>query len=286
MNPIDLTWLSQVKAFAEVQGPKDDGIISDQITAFSKWVLTYCGKDTLNTVQSFNEIYNGNGSFRLFLRNSPIQSLSLVQVGPTALPLSQGFNQAGVFIEQSGKSIAIRAVGNSGSEISNFYPSLGNGYSFWKGVGNVQVQYTAGYPAQTQTNELETIASQTIPLDFPTWASDISVLFYPSLVALTKVPSAPTTGQYAVSNGIYVFAAGDNAKQVLVSYTYNAPPPDLEFACRRTVGTWYKRRAWLDQKSKSISAQGATGTTSYRDWPLAPEDRITINSYKRYALVG
>jgi hypothetical protein len=286
VNAIDLTWLSQVKDFVEVSptNTKDDQIIANQITAFSQWVLTYCSRDTLNSTSTFTEVYDGNGSQRLFLRNSPIQSLTSVQVGPVVEPLSSGFATYGVFIEQSQKSIAFRQ-GYAGTYTSTFFPGGCSRGSFWKGLGNVQVVYVAGYPAQTQSNELETIASNTITLDYPTWVSNISVVYYPSLTALTLVASAPTVGEYAVSDGLYVFNSGDNGNQVLVSYTYNAPPPDLEFACRRTVGTWYKRRGWLDQSSKSLSAQGATGTTSYRSWPLAPEDRITINSYKRYAVV-
>jgi hypothetical protein len=291
MNPIDLTWLSQVKAFCEVGGSagpssttKDDAIIAAQITAFSQWVLTYCSRETLNSVQSFTEVYDGNGSDRIFLRNSPIQSITSVQVGALSLPLSSSFLNGGVFIEQSKRSIGIRRPAAGSSSLSTYYPPGGNQY-FAKGLGNIQVVYTAGYPPQTQTQELETIAAQTVPLVYPTWVSDLGVLFYPSLVPMVLVGSNPATGQYSVSNGTYVFAAADNGKQVLVSYTYNAPPADLEFACRRTVGTWYKRRGWIDQSSKELHTENTGGTTRYQSWPLRPEDRITINSYKRYALV-
>jgi hypothetical protein len=283
MNSIDLTWLSQVKAFAEVSSAKDDAIIASQITAFSQWVLTYCSRETLNSVQSFTEIYDGNGSDRMFLRNSPIQSVTSLQVGAVSFPLSTSFVNGGIFIEQSKRSIAIRRPAAGSSSLSTFYPPGGNQY-FSKGVGNIQAVYTAGYPVQTQTQELDTIVLQTISLQFPTWASDLGVVFYPSLVPLVNVPSAPAAGQYSVSNGIYVFNATDNAKQVLVSYTYNAPPADLEFAVRRTVGIYYKRRAWIDQSSKDIHAENTGGTTHYQNWPMRPEDRITINSYKRLAL--
>jgi|SRR5579872_6785025 len=284
MNPIDLTWLSQVKAFAEVSSIKDDAIIAAQITAFSQWVLIYCSRETLNSIQTFTEVYDGNGSDRMFLRNSPIQSITSVQVGSVSFPLSTSFLNGGIFIEQSKRSIGIRRPAAGSSSLSTFYPPGGNNY-FCKGIGNIQVVYTAGYPAQTQTQELETIAAQTIALQYPTWASDLGVLFYPSLVPLVNVASSPAAGQYSVANGLYVFNSADNAKQVLVSYTYNAPPADLEFACRRTVGVWYKRRGWIDQSSKDLHAENTGGTTRYQNWVMRPEDRMTINSYKRLALV-
>ncbi len=39
-------------------------------------------------------------------------------------------------------------------------------------------------------------------------------------VPMTRVASAPTTGQYAVTNGVYTFAAADTGRQVFISYQY------------------------------------------------------------------
>lgn len=284
MNPIDLTWLQQVKDFVEVKTANDDAIIAGLITEFSQYCLTHCSRETLNRIVTFNEIYNGNGSYRLYLRNSPIQSLIAVFIDGAARNISLGYSNPGVFVEQEQRSIAIRG-GTQGSSIINYYPSAGLPFYFVKGVGNINIQYTAGFTPLTQTNEIETIANQTIPLEFPTWVADLGVVFYPSLVPLVQVPSGPTTGQYSVSNGLYMFAAADDTKQVAVSYTYNSAPPDLEFMARRVVGTYYKRRQWLDQASKSLSAGGgAVGTTRYRDWKMEPRDMETLNNYKRYAL--
>lgn len=41
-------------------------------------------------------------------------------------------------------------------------------------------------------------------------------------VPMTRVASAPTTGQYSVAAGVYTFAAADVAKQVFISYQYTA----------------------------------------------------------------
>lgn len=60
----------------------------------------------------------------------------------------------------------------------------------------------------------------TIP-DSGTWAGDLGVRDSNGL-PMTKVASAPTTGQYSVSAGTYTFAAADTGKQVFISYAYTA----------------------------------------------------------------
>lgn len=288
-NPIDITSLQAVKDFAEVLTAKDDAIIASLITSFSQWALTYCSRETLSSIFSFTEVYDGNGSTRLFTRNSPIQTLVAVLVNGNAMPLSAGYGKAGAFIEQSKKSIGIRSgsirSGSAGSFLTTWYPAgSGPAFAFWKGQGNIQIQYTAGYLPVSVLNDVLTVAAQTVQLSAGPWVADAGVVFYPSLVPLTLVPSAPTTGQYSVVAGLYTFAAADNGKQVAASYSVSQAPADLELCARRTVAVAYKRRQWLDQASKTLGAQGASGTTRYRDWKLTPEDEVTMQNYRRLAL--
>lgn len=53
-----------------------------------------------------------------------------------------------------------------------------------------------------------------------TWATDLGVIFSSTGIALKRVASAPTTGQYSVAAGVYTFAAADTGKAVLISYGY------------------------------------------------------------------
>ena len=53
-----------------------------------------------------------------------------------------------------------------------------------------------------------------------TFADNLGVIFSDTGLPLTKVSSAPTTGQYSVSAGVYTFAAADTGKGVAISYTY------------------------------------------------------------------
>ena len=54
-----------------------------------------------------------------------------------------------------------------------------------------------------------------------TWTADLGVRDSNG-VPMTRVASAPTTGQYTVTAGAYLFAAADVAKVVFISYQYTA----------------------------------------------------------------
>lgn len=54
-----------------------------------------------------------------------------------------------------------------------------------------------------------------------TWAEDLGVIFEDG-TPLTRVASAPATGQYSVAAGVYTFAAADTTKKVFISYRYTA----------------------------------------------------------------
>jgi hypothetical protein len=52
------------------------------------------------------------------------------------------------------------------------------------------------------------------------FAADLGVVYAASGLALTRVATAPTVGQYTLSAGVYTFNAGDAGKAILVSYAY------------------------------------------------------------------
>jgi hypothetical protein len=55
-----------------------------------------------------------------------------------------------------------------------------------------------------------------------TFDADLGVTYASSGLYLTRVASAPATGQYSVNTatGVYTFATGDTGKAVLISYSY------------------------------------------------------------------
>lgn len=53
-----------------------------------------------------------------------------------------------------------------------------------------------------------------------TWVEDLGVVFAATGVPLTRVASAPTTGQFSVAAGVYTFAAADVGLGVAIDYRY------------------------------------------------------------------
>jgi hypothetical protein len=58
------------------------------------------------------------------------------------------------------------------------------------------------------------------PPNAGTWVTDLGVIDANG-VPMTRVASAPATGQYSVAAGVYTFAAADTGKLVFVNYTYS-----------------------------------------------------------------
>jgi hypothetical protein len=53
-----------------------------------------------------------------------------------------------------------------------------------------------------------------------TFVADLGVAYAATGAMLTPVPSAPATGQYSVSGGVYTFGSGDANANVLITYSY------------------------------------------------------------------
>src|SRR5208283_2043184 len=83
----------------------------------------------------------------------------------------------------------------------------------------LQVTYLAGY----QTTDAYTVVSpyNTKALQpYGAWAVDEGVVYTATGVALVKVAASPTTGQYSVNNGAYLFAAGDAGAALSITYGF------------------------------------------------------------------
>lgn len=140
-QPTDLVLLDDVKDWLGLSTANTDAdnVLQILISGFSQYVLRRTGRTSFSQIENFTEIYDGNGAMRMFLHNSPIVSISSIIVGSYSIPQSTGLLVPGWFIEQSKKSIAIR-VSNGYMPPQSIFP-----YEFRRGIGNIQVTYSAGY---------------------------------------------------------------------------------------------------------------------------------------------
>jgi hypothetical protein len=153
-DSVDLTTVEAVKSRAEVNSSTDDADIQAAITGFSTYFLGLSGMSTLNSIVTLDEIYDGNGNNKLFLRTYPIRKINFVKIGPISPPMSPGTGQWGLYISTSKKYIGMRG----GLGINRTFPTYmnwmnfgvfggnGRGPVFSLGTGNIQVNYDAGNP--------------------------------------------------------------------------------------------------------------------------------------------
>ena len=302
-NPIDLTTLARVRNWIGASSNSDDQTLQDCITAFSAYVLRRTGRgpedgsipaiSPFNQVLNYDDILDGSGGSRQFTRNWPIQSVTSVTVDGISLVQSSGPGQPGWCVDGGKASIAFRGSVGFGGVGRVGFASLAGAYSggaqsrpFRAGIQNVEIVYTAGFPALSIPGELWTIPATPFQiLVNNAWLSDQGVTAFSGGAPLTKVNTSPATGQYAVlGGGNYLFASADAGVQVLISYLSPGTPEDLEMMARKTISLNYVRKGWIGQKSRAL-AQGA-GTVTYNEWDLDDEARSIIRYYRRSVMNG
>jgi hypothetical protein len=182
-NAIDLVDLDQVKSYLASSGTapvntSDDANIQSCITAFSMGLILWtnrgnqdgsvpAGNPFLEAV-TYTDTYDGNGHEKLFLKNSPIQTITSLQIGPTVMPLSTGFSSFGGAVGGTRDYIYINVGGGVTASFDTIYPFSYPYFCrniFPPGIQNIFVTYTAGFPGGTPP-DIYQFALETIALNY------------------------------------------------------------------------------------------------------------------------
>lgn len=142
MAAVDLTTLAQVQAHIKVDAA-DTALVSTLITALSRYIAQFCGRDNLNAVVSVTDLLDGSGSDKQFVTEWPIKTVTSVSLSGVALPVSPDGIQPGYVFDPN----AIILLPNT------FVGVPGSRYAlarFPRGRRNVQVVYSAGYDATSK----------------------------------------------------------------------------------------------------------------------------------------
>ncbi len=274
-NRIDLTTVQRVKDWLDSPSMKtaEQAVVQQVITAASAYWLQACGFSTggsslFTEVLDFDELYDGPGGDRLFLRNRPVQSVTALTINSVAIAASAAPNSRGYVIDSARKSVSLRGI------------------TFRQGIQNVHAEYAAGYAPlaiTARTSIPVTPGPYTVQITDP-WLEDSGVTFFSSGDPLTKADHAPAAGEYYQQEpGLYLFNAADQGKSIVIAYNAPGTPYDVGIAATQMVAVNVKRRGWIDQSSQAM-AQGA-GTISFRDWELPKEVQRVIDFYSRTAVV-
>lgn len=126
--PDDFCTVADLKAWLPNQGNNDDNTLQSLITNGSLQILQYLNRPHIlaSVIGPVNEVHDGNDSDRLLPKNFPVISVSSVSVDGNAIPQAPAPWGSGFLWD--GRRILLRG-----------------GFTFNRGVQNVQVAYTAGY---------------------------------------------------------------------------------------------------------------------------------------------
>jgi hypothetical protein len=133
-GPNDLATLGDALAWLGLTSDDGAGTVARLITAASSSIQKYLGYNI--AVASYNDVYNGVGSYRQMLRNRPVVSVSSVTLIVGA---------AGLVNIPPRTSTPPGSTGQAGFTFDDRCVYLDPPYSFEKGLQNIQIAYQAGY---------------------------------------------------------------------------------------------------------------------------------------------
>ncbi len=138
----DLTTVAAVKSYCGVETDVDDVVIAALITACSAWIRTWLDRDI--TVASYDIRRSGRGTCALQLPQTPIRSVTSLEVDGQPIPAQAAWGQPGFYHDDGQIALA--------------------GYVFTRGTANIRIQYDAGY--------------ETVPADIRQAANELVTLRY------------------------------------------------------------------------------------------------------------
>ncbi len=132
----DLTTLQSVKTYMGVTADTLNDKLSSMITAVSAWIKQWLNRDIIEA--SYVERLDGTGTKRIQLANYPVMALQSVKV--------------------DGVDVTANAICDGRRKVT----LVDTTNMFRRDVGNVQITYTAGYPADQIPADLEHTACRIV----------------------------------------------------------------------------------------------------------------------------
>lgn len=155
--------------------------------------------------------------------------LSLIPTGSNPTPLQCGVLKDVTIDITPGATKQLRGQYKFPVAIAEGEASISGKASFARLFANLFTQLLAGSHSTGMNigaiNEVGTIPGSgpyTVSVaNAATWIENLSVIDASTGLEMTRVASAPATGQYSVAAGVYTFAAADASHTVWISYSYS-----------------------------------------------------------------
>jgi hypothetical protein len=273
MSPYDLANLAALKAWLGLPAAPSasDATLAALVTAASRAILSALSRPGL-LPQDYTELRDGDRR-TLMLRHWPVLGVNAVTWNGIAVPqLAAGAVTAAFgYVLRPGDLAppgAPQALDLFGVALSHRRVHVVIDYQ----AGYAVVGETQAVPAAAATRQLAALAP------YGPWASDLGVTYAQSGEALTTVAGEPSAGQYAVSAGVYSFAAADAGASVSLSYGY--VPQDLAQAALELAAERFRAAEHIGVRSKSLGGQE---TIAFDAAPISAPVLALIQPYRRVA---
>jgi hypothetical protein len=122
-DPSDLAVLADVKAWLNLTTTNDDALLSRLITAVSTGIVTWLGRAIWSA--DYTEVRDGTGGRTLAFIQAPASAVARLEIDGRPIPAAPDAHSPGYLFSATRLSLL--------------------GYRFRPGLGNVRIDYTAGY---------------------------------------------------------------------------------------------------------------------------------------------
>lgn len=135
-----LCQLADVKDYLGITTTATDSVLTTLVNNAGAFIERYCNR--VFEQASYTETRNGNGASAIFMRNVPIISVQSVSVDGTSVPAAPDAISYGYIFDSN--KVYLRGD----ARINPVTPGIFAGYppTFSRGIQNITIAYTAGYP--------------------------------------------------------------------------------------------------------------------------------------------
>lgn len=252
-----LTSVERVKRYLEVPTANQDALIGELILAASRAIEKYTSR-RFPRVSHTGKRLTGYGTQVLTLPETPIIAVTEVLISGVPIPPSASGSPPGYLVDET-------QIVLTGAQV------------FPRERLQVQVSWEAGYTANDTVTIPEPTGNATTvtvePDDSLGFAADVASVVSAGGTEFTRVTGTPAAGEFALSGGVFTFAAAD--ANTVVDLNLYVVPDDVEQACVKLVALYLRQRSNIGINSKSIGGE----SVSFNDRSMPPSVREVLNPY-------
>jgi len=301
---IDLIDLDRARQNLPNAKNTDEPLIATLITAASRAIEHYCRREFVT--ETYDELYNGNGDRRLFLRRYPVQSVQSVRYRPvTVLKIINGLANtpiARVTVTSTGLALmrqtlgisytdtsvtwannaTILAVQNAVNALGNGWSAQGTGYDAWPSADMYCPNGLSGSDGSLPNSQgALTAAGQNCELKLHTYELAGYQIDQRRGWLLRAIPY---TDPELLHPEDLIWPTGINNFRVQYTAGYATVPEDVQQACAMLVAIWFLN-AGRDVSLQIETAHGAyTLERNFKDELLPPLVTALLKPYRLHAI--